>query len=197
MVVARWVPLLCIAGFILTRSAMAEHQQSCQGRAYSLPDAYKVVCSSTWQFEARCTGEKDMWDSWSVPNQSDPFVRPWLDQPIIIVGYELTRIRRPAFWLRRAWDYLRGKPQDLDQSWFMIGSAMQPDPMLYLAPGENHARQMLPTSLGDPWPAKKDANPAKYADMLDLHGICFGGGSITIFLTLYYAPATGLDEASR
>jgi len=70
---------------------------------------------------------------------------------------------------------------------------MQPDPMLYLAPGENHVRQMLPAGLGDPWPARKEANPSKYADMLDSHGICMGGGSISIFMTLYYVPAVDLE----
>ena len=24
--------------------------------------------------------------------------------------------------------------------------------------------------------------------MLDLHGTCFGGGMVTVFLTLYYTP---------
>jgi hypothetical protein len=143
-----------------------------------------------------------MWNDWSVIgppfNPPDPFVRPWLDTAITIVGYELVKLQikpwtsgvRP--WLRswisrEAWSAWFYAQLSSDSSWFMIGSAMQPDAMIWLAPGETHSRQMWAAGQGQPWPRKADANPARLADMLDLHGACYSG-AVTIFLTIYYVP---------
>jgi len=66
-----------------------------------------------------------------------------------------------------------------DHSWFMIGSGIdaQPDAMLWLAPGENHVSRAWPAGAGQLWPSKTNAGHAKYGNILDLHGVCFGGGA--------------------
>ena len=163
--------------------ASASNIQVCEGRRYELPQDFKVVCSATWQLTGPCSGE-DLWDKWKVGGRTvpnDPFIRPWLKEPIVVVGYELVKLRYyPAQRIER--------PRDQDLSYFMIGSAIQPDAMIWLAPGQNHAKQMWAAGLGQPWPSKEKANPAMHSDMLDLHGSCFDGGEVSIFVTLYYVP---------
>jgi hypothetical protein len=164
--------------------ARAEHVQTCNGSHNTAPDSLQIVCSATWQFSGTCTG-KDLWDQWIVTGQSrsdDAFIRPWVDVPITVIGYELVKLQE---------DHGPDSTYSNDhKSWFMIGSAIssQPDAMLWLAPGESHSQRMWPAGTGQFWPSKALANHYKYADMLDLHGICFGGGSVTIFLTIYYTP---------
>lgn len=76
------------------------------------------------------------------------------------------------------------------QSWFMIGSGIHPqsDAMLWLAPGETHSVRMWPPGTGQIWPSKALALKGKHQDILDLHGVCFGGGVVKILLTIYYTP---------
>lgn len=192
-----------------------EQVQRCEGRGYTVPDGVKVVCSATWQFHGACTG-KDMWDKWRVEGRTSPtdaFVRPWLSSPILVVGYELVKIRTlppppeppapppppPRTWWHRMIGYKPPPPpapppppppsiSDAEQSWFMIGSALQPDAMIWLAPGHTHAKQMWAAGYGQPWPRKEDASPKPLDDMIDLHGVCFNGGTVTIMMTVYYTP---------
>jgi hypothetical protein len=83
------------------------------------------------------------------------------------------------------------------QSWFMVGSGIhsQADAMIWLAPGEMHSLRMWPAGAGQIWPGKAGAIHSKYEDILDLHGICFGGGPVTIFLTIYYTPLRGTPSS--
>jgi hypothetical protein len=81
----------------------------------------------------------------------------------------------------------------------MVGSTIVPDGMPFLGPGEAHSKQMWPRSSGQPWPRAADAKPIKpildpsgkvYAaegDLIDLHGICYGG-AVRMLLTIYYTP---------
>jgi hypothetical protein len=166
--------------------AHAEHVQTCNGGHNTVPDGLQIVCSATWQFRpGTCTG-KDLWDQWIVTGQSpsdDAFIRPWADTPITVIGYELVKLQDDDRNPDSAYT-------NNHKSWFMIGSAIsgQPDAMLWLAPGETHSQRMWPAGTGQLWPSKTLANHDKDADMLDLHGSCFGGGSVTIFLTIYYTP---------
>jgi hypothetical protein len=193
--------LLLFALLLALGPALAEHTQACQGRTYSVADGFSTVCSATWQFSALCTG-RDMWEDWKIAgppfNPPDSFVRPWLDTPITIVGYELVKVRGMGWafgfksWLRSwldlgAWSAFVKSLIHPDSSWFMVGSAMQPDAMIWMAPGETHSKQMWPAGQGQPWPKKADANPARLADLLDLHGTCYRG-SVFMFLTIYYVP---------
>ncbi len=166
----------------------ASHTQTCNGGHISVPDGVQMVCSGTWQFSGICTGA-DLWDKWKVvagqSTTSDAFIRPWAETPITVIGYELVKLQSDE----------EAKPdiryRNDHQSWFMIGSGInsQPDAMLWLAPGETHAHRMWPAGIGHIWPASALARHAtQYEDILDLHGTCFGGGPITIFLTIYYTP---------
>jgi hypothetical protein len=95
MMVCRAAAAVLAAGLMLPERAAAEHIQICENRPHTLPDDAKVVCSATWQFHAACTGE-NLWDKWTVTGRTSPpdgFVRPWLSQRILVVGYELVKIR--------------------------------------------------------------------------------------------------------
>jgi hypothetical protein len=182
--------------------ARAEHVQKCERNSYMLADGLNVICSASWLFAGRCNGQ-DMWNSWTVTGRTTPpgpFVTPWLDVPIIVVGYELLKFQpspllHPSSLLHpiRLW-------ANWTTSSFMVGSTITPDIMVALGPGETHVKQMWPTGSGQPWPRVQDARPVQplrdndgtirsaTGDLLDLHGACFGGGDITIHLTIYYTP---------
>lgn len=188
-----------VCGAVMTSSGAPASQQSCEGRAYDLPDGHKVVCSATWKLDAVCSGT-DMWDSWTVTGRTNPddaFIRPWLDQPIFVIGFELTKIRNRSLatrlrsWLRlRSWEAWARSFLTSSDEWYMIGSALHPDAMIWLAPGHTTAKHFWPAGTGQPWPAKKDADTTvKYADMIDLHGTCFSG-RVSVFVTVYYTPIT-------
>jgi hypothetical protein len=198
---------LAIATLALPQIARADER--CVGR-----EGVAVVCSATMQFNGTCTGG-DMWNSWKVGGfapSDDGLVRPWLDYPIVVIGYELVKLQAdpgplagPDGW----WGWLKDKLRGLAglpnhsylnarMSWFSVGSMIQPDALIWLAPGEMHAKQMWPAGHGQPWPSKRDAKPTRPhknakgeidavgGDLIDLHGLCYGGGPVTIMLTLYY-----------
>ena len=172
-----------------------------------------VPCSETWQFTGACSGA-DMWNQWTISGRhasSDYFVRPFTDHPIRIVGYELMKIQiDPKRDVTGFADWLKSlfRPKDNIEylnthiSYFMIGSTIQQDAMLWLYPGQTGGRRDFPAGLSQPWPSAKDAKPVTYlydkdgkiygarGDLLDIHGICFGGGPVTILMTLYYVSAT-------
>jgi len=171
---------LCVLVELATASIHAKEVQACVGAKINANSDVKIICSATWKFDGSCVGD-DMWDKWTVTgrtNPTDAFVRPFEDIAITVIGFELVR--------------LQNGHGDLNNrlSWFMIGSAItgQPDAMVWLAPGETRSRQMWPPGMGQAWPAKQAVNPSRLTDMIDLHGQCFGGGPISIFLTIYYTP---------
>ena len=180
---------LLLAGLLaalLSTPAPAEHVQTCNGGKVSVLDGVQMVCSASWTFSASCTGE-DLWDKWHVQGQSkpdEPYIRPWADTPITVIGYELVKLQRDRL------SSVFSRYENDRMSWFMIGSGMnsQPDAMLWLGPGETRSRIMWPAGMGQVWPSKDRARKAKYEDILDLHGKCFGGAPITIHLTIYYTP---------
>jgi hypothetical protein len=198
MIRAAVLLFVIVSAAFSSTAAHAEHAESCQNRDHSIIDGYVVVCSATWLFAGKCDGE-DMWSSWSVTgttNPPDAFVRPWLDYPIMAIGYELTKLQEPVLWPHA---FLMNR----FVSWFTLGSTIQPDALTTLAPGETKAGGIWPRGYGQPWPAKQDATSTKIdqvnkdgaparvtGDLIDLHGLCFGGGRIRIFLKLYYTPAS-------
>src|ERR1044072_141986 len=95
----------------------------CRSRA---PNArVATVCSATWQFTGAC-GAADMVHEWKVhgfENSPDAYIRPFSEHPISVIGYELVKVTG-----------MNGEPWR-DKSWFMIGSTIQPDAMIWLAPG--------------------------------------------------------------
>lgn len=153
------------------------HTEYCERRPYQVATGLHVVCSASFRFDATCDINKDLWNSWTVDGQKntvtgetkskDAFAHPWSHDPITVIGYELVKIT--------------GGPT----VWFMVGGAIQPDPQIWMGPGENHAKQMWPAGTGQPWPSAKQANPD---DMVDLHGTCEGNGHVTVILTVYYIP---------
>lgn len=80
----------------------------------------------------------------------------------------------------------------------MIGSTIQEDAMLWMAPGHTHAKTFWPTGTGQPWPSRSEATPvvpqydakgtmvAASGQLLDLHGHCSKGDLVTIMLTIYF-----------
>jgi hypothetical protein len=156
----------------------AESMQGCNAASITVPSTLRLVCSATWKFEGPCVGT-DMWDKWKITGRTNPaesFVTPFEDVPITVVGYELLKLQDA-----------RGRDERNNHlSWFMIGSGVvgQPDAMIWLGPGETRVRQIWPSGMGQLWPAKVSGGP----DKLDLHGVCFGGAPITLFLTIYYSP---------
>lgn len=232
---------LLTAGF-----ARAAPDQSCNAGEIKPPDGVEIVCSNTWRLNGTCSGN-DMWDQWEIggePNPEGPFIRPWTNAPIRVIGYELVKLQagdndgvwhRAAVAIRAAAEELGQALRNLSviardfftlnwnaigidhasgfdriaaiqaeaeksigvarysnerQSWFMIGSGIhsQPDAMLWLAPGETHSLRLWPAGTGQIWPSKAGALHSKYEDILDVHGLCFGGGPVKIFLTIYYTP---------
>jgi hypothetical protein len=189
--------LAIIVVVVLTSSVtMADQAQTCDGHNYTIRDGLNLICSATWSSTGTCTG-RDMWADWKVAGGTaaspDSFVRPWLDVPIAIVGYELTKLSGDTW---RPWEMYH----NWMRSWFMVGSTIQPDAMLWLGPGQAHNKQIWPAGSGQWWPAKSEAVPTKpvndssgnvigvNGDLLDLHGQCYGGMNMKIFLTIYYSP---------
>lgn len=188
------LPSLFIA-FVSSSGALADSVQNCEGHNYSVKGDFKLICSATWRFTAKCVG-RDMWADWTVGGRttpSGPFVRPWLDVPIEIVGYELVKI--PGFTWSPRQAYL-----NYTRSWFMVGSTIQPDGMIWMGPGESHAKQIWPSGHGQLWPAQDQAlalqpifddagKPSAFSgDLIDLHGQCYGGIDMQLLLTVYYSP---------
>jgi hypothetical protein len=164
----------CMLHAATPSDVLAEHIQSCNNRDYAVSDRFSVACSASWQFDGVCTGA-DMWDQWKItsyPPSKDAFIRPWLKRRITIIGYELVKISGGGD----------------AKSWFMIGSMIQPDAMVWLAPGQTHGKTMWPNGVGQPWPPADEADQVGTRDILDLHGWCPKGDNVTIMLTLYYTP---------
>jgi hypothetical protein len=131
-----------------------------------------------------------MWADWTVEGATKPegpFVTPWLDYPIRVIGYDLLKLSEPLWSPRQI-------RLNAEKSWFMVGTTMLPDGMISLGPGESHSRLIWPAGMGQLWPAAKDVRPvaqvpgqpAYSGDLLDLHGQCYGGGSVTLILTVFY-----------
>jgi hypothetical protein len=201
--------VLILFAILFPGSALAEHAQICEGHSYAVSDGYKIVCSATWKFEAACNG-RDMWNRWVITGRTNPtdfFVRPWLAVPITVVGYELVKLPGNSWsWWFKSWfskdawtGWFRSWFIDPKDTWFMVGSTIVPDGMIWLAPGQSHAKTMWPSGHGQAWPSTSDAVPTKpvkdangkdvafSGDLLDLHGTCFAG-HVAVFLTIYYAP---------
>jgi hypothetical protein len=147
------------------------------------------AATATWQFEGKCEGS-DMWNKWhifGVTSPKDYFIRPWTDEPIIVTGMELLKLRRGE-WLKRL--------LNRDQEWFAVGNTIVPDLTIQLGPGESHSNK----ALWQKWPSAADAKPvspirdpagnivAAGGDLLDLHGYC-DGGIAEVMLTIEYFPA--------
>jgi hypothetical protein len=186
---------ICASALLLTAPALAE--QACKSRVATQT---AVVCSATWQFTGRC-GAADMVHEWKVhgiENPPDAYIRPFSDDPILVIGYELVKVTGTS-----------AKPWRADKSWFMIGSTIQSDAMIWLAPGETHAKTFWPAGTGQPWPSKRDARPVTVnrnangeivsmsGDLLDLHGWCPKDEVVGIMLTVYYTALEQRPEASR
>jgi hypothetical protein len=129
---------------------------------------------------ASCSGE-DLWDKWKIldgrTKPADAFVRPFEDVSIDVLGYELVNLSgRPA--------------SDFANAWFMIGSGITgyPDAMLWMGPGETHSRVMWPNGSGQHWPRASAAKKSRLEDIIDVHGQCWGGKDVVLYLTVYYNP---------
>jgi hypothetical protein len=189
------IALITVFLLLFTSPAQAEHAQSCSGKVSVVPDDIKVICSATWRFRGNCTGD-DMWDKWLVDGQTAPkfpFVSPWSSEPILIVGFELVKLRNAK------WYEIPNRLWNSNREWLGVGSTVQADAMIWLGPGESHAKMIWAEGRGEPWPKAGDAAPIKPVqdaagkmvaaggDLLDLHGQCYGGSAI-VYLTLYYTP---------
>jgi hypothetical protein len=147
-----------LVSWLVSSPAYADDIQSCMGRQHAIPRNVTLVCSGTWQFTGPCDGV-DLWDRWKVQGQTttdEPFVRPFLDDRIVVIGYEMTKVG--------------GEPH----SFFMIGSGIQNDAFLWMPPGRNHARIMFPSGVGHPWPSKTESEAQRNSvnDLIDIHGSC-------------------------
>jgi hypothetical protein len=160
------------------------------------PKGFRLLCSATWQLDGFCTGE-DLWDKWKVagrPPASDSFIRPFEKGPTIVVGYELVKLQStppPGGGDTAMAKYQEAQRLNREISWFMVGSAIptQSDAMLWLGPGETRVQRMWPADMGQVWPGKLKDNPAPLTNMIDVHGLCFGGGPVTMILTVYFSPS--------
>jgi hypothetical protein len=158
---------------------------------YAPARAVQPILSQHWQLNGKCDGQ-DMWKSWTInshPPTPNPWITPWLDKPINIIGIEMVKV---------APDVGKPDPRNATTSWFMLGSTIQPDGMLWIYPGQTGANRFLPAGTGYPWPAKSKARPAEprrnesgeifqvAGELVVVHGLCFGGGPVTIMLTVYF-----------
>lgn len=140
----------------------ADGVQRCMGRQYDVPAGVSVVCSSTWEFVGPCDGA-DLWDRWRVQGAGadGPFVRPFLDDRVVVIGYELIKTA--------------GEPH----AFFMIGSGIQADAFLWMPADATHARLMFPPGYGHPWPSKAESEAQRNSvnDLIDIHGSCAPTGA--------------------
>jgi hypothetical protein len=132
-----------------------------------------AACTSTADARSRATA----WGKSSLTKRPDAFIKPFEDVPIDVVGYELVNMSgRPA--------------SDFANAWFMVGSGMTgyPDTMLWLGPGEMHAKNMFLAGYGQHWASADAAKKSRLEDIIDVHGSCTGGKDVVLFLTVYYSP---------
>jgi hypothetical protein len=203
--------MLAAAAFVVSAllasgdAAGASNVQRCEGRSYELPARTVIVCSATWRFVGPCDGG-DLWDRWAVSDHAGAdgaFVRPWHDERIMVVGYEMTKAT--------------GEPH----SYFMVGSGIIADGFLWMPSERNNARVLFPAGTGHPWPSKQESEAQRRAvnDVIDIHGSCrptlFTGAArsavrwmqrlagvaeikparpAVVFLTIYYTPWPGAVE---
>jgi hypothetical protein len=187
--------LVCCGSLVFSSTAHAE--PSCKSH---VPTQTAVVCSATWQFTGRC-GAAAMVHEWKVhgiENPPDAYIRPFADEPILVIGYELVKVTGTS-----------AKPWRADKSWFMIGSTIQSDAIIWLAPGQTHAKTFWPPGTGQPWPSKKEARPVSVnrnekgeivsmsGDLLDLHGWCPKDEVLGVMLTVYYTSIERSPEGGR
>jgi hypothetical protein len=64
---------------------------------YGKPDGLKLVCSATWQFNGKCDDNEMVFAWQSVTGRTnappgDPFIRPFENFLIIVIGTELVRV---------------------------------------------------------------------------------------------------------
>jgi hypothetical protein len=157
-----------------------------------------AIRSQTWQLDAICDGQ-DLWKSWTInshPPTPNSWITPWLDRPIDIIGIEMVKVQT---------DVGKPDPMNATTSWFMVGSTIQPDAMLWIYPGQTGASRMTPPGTGYPWPSKDKARPAEprhneagelfqvAGELIVVHGLCFGGGPVTIMLTVYFVTGRQAD----
>jgi hypothetical protein len=209
--------LICLSTMALTQAKDPSkhrkvHIQACEGAQRVVPDGFRIICSATWQFSGTCDGS-DQWDKWRIaagPSSEGAFIRPWESVPIAVLGYELVktpgddRYKTWRDWLRRLRTFDDVEGLNARRSWFMIGSGMnaQPDAMLWLGPGETRSKQMWPSGFGQLWLSKQDTlHRTRFENVMTLHGVCYGGGPVTMFLTIYYSPisleaTTGVGSAA-
>jgi hypothetical protein len=200
---------LIVLSLLFAYAQPANAAQNCEGKSFAA-EGYEVVCSATWSLVGECDGN-DMWARWTISGRTsspDSFIRPWADTPIKVIGYELVRLSDSSSWAWakswfrwRAWLATARKFTRNSASWFMIGSTIEPDGMLWLGDGETRVSRVWPHGFGQPWPSRTDARPVAFirdrdgkvvaanGDLLDLHGACFDPGAVTILLTIYYSPA--------
>jgi hypothetical protein len=131
------------------------------------PTKQQVFRSQTWWFKGVCdsTDQVYKWKIIGLPEQSSWHIKPWLPVPIYIRGIELTLISGDI------------------SGWWGAGNNIVGDMMVFIGPGETHARHDFPPPSSMPMPA---AGKAKPLDYLDLHGLCNGGNLAAIWYTVYY-----------
>jgi hypothetical protein len=162
------------------------------GAAMSLAAASAHAETATFRFSGTCDG-KDMWNSWQVSghrSSPDAFVRPWEPHRVRIDRIKMVKLQEPVWRPRQI--YL-----NLTMSWFMLGTTIPPDDALaWLAPGETSTAE---NGRGTEVPSQSEAratvsrvdengNPYVSGDLFDLHGQCYGGGGVTILVTIRYTP---------
>jgi hypothetical protein len=175
---------LIALAIVLAAVPTAKAAQLCNGITSTAPSKVTPLCSATWEMKATCTGE-DLWDKWKVSGRTkrpDAFIKPFENLPIDVVGYELVNMSQRS-------------ASEFANAWFMIGSGMTgyPDTMLWLGPGELHAKNMFQAGFGQHWPSAASASKERLQDIIDLHGFCTGGKDVTIYLTVYYSPLDADD----
>ena len=127
--------------------------------------------SQSFLFTGRGTG-RDMVMDWKVGMAKTPFIKPWLDYAIEIVGVELM-VFSQRWWNRPA-----------RFGWLMVGNNFAKDIMLMVPGGQNYGANFWPLG-GFAFPARDQADSGAY---IDVHGACGWRQCAAVFLTLYYVP---------
>ncbi len=159
-----------VAGSLLAHQVVAAPPVACRPPPGAPKSSTAMYCGVTYLLTGKCDNSDQVY-KWTVGGGlpmkgKHPYaIYPWEDVWITIRGIELTQIS--------------GGPA----TYWMAGINHYGDVLAYIGPNQRHTRHDFPAGTGVRWMPKSQQTETSY---LDLHGLCSGGETVSVFFTIYY-----------